>query len=122
MAGVAGERGGIYISHMRSEGNKLLEAIDELIDISREGHLPAEIAKLRGVWPEDAAIDLVIEDGSRIETIYFLMSEDNVRKQIRLPWVSFGSDASAPAAEGVFLRSSVHPRTYGNFARLLGRY
>jgi N-acyl-D-amino-acid deacylase len=238
---VVGQRGGIYISHLRSEGNKLVEAVDELISISRDAGLPAEIyhlkaagsanwpkmdeaiahveaaraqglritadmytytagatgldaamppwvqaggyeqwrvrlqdpatrakviaemrtpsnawenlmllagspervvtvgfkseklkpltgktlaqiAALRGVSPEDAAIDLVIEDGSRIETIYFLMSEDNVRKQIRLPWISFGSDATAPAAEGVFLRSSAHPRTYGNFARLLGRY
>jgi N-acyl-D-amino-acid deacylase len=238
---VAGQQGGIYISHMRSEGNKLVESVDELISIAREAGLPAEIyhlkaagaanwpkmdeaiahveaaraqglritadmytytagatgldaamppwvqaggyeqwrarlqdpatrarviaemrtpsstwenllllagspdrvvtvgfkseknkpltgktlaeiAAMRGVSPEDAAIDLVIEDGSRIETIYFLMSEDNVRKQIRLPWVSFGSDAAAPAAEGVFLRNSAHPRTYGNFARLLGRY
>jgi N-acyl-D-amino-acid deacylase len=241
LAKVVGQRGGIYISHMRSEGNKLVEAVDELISISRNGGLPAEIyhlkaagsanwpkmdeaiahveagraqglritadmytytagatgldaamppwvqaggyeqwrarlqdpatrarviaemrtpsntwenlmllagspdrvvtvgfkseklkpltgktlaqiAALRGVSPEDAAIDLVIEDGSRIETIYFLMSEDNVRKQIKLPWVSFGSDATAPAAEGVFLQTSSHPRTYGNFARLLGRY
>ncbi|MBV9494746.1 MAG: D-aminoacylase, partial [Acidobacteria bacterium] len=241
LAKVAGEHGGMYISHMRSEGNQLVEAVDELITISRDGKLPAEIyhlkaagssnwpkmdeaiahieaarkeglkitadmynytagatgldaamppwvqaggyeqwrarlqdpatrakviaemrtksdswenlmllagspdrvklvsfkseklkpltgktlaeiATMRGVSPEDAAIDLVIEDGSRIETIYFLMSEDNVRKQIKLPYVSFGSDAAAPAAEGVFLRSSAHPRTYGNFARLLGKY
>lgn len=67
-------------------------------------------------------MDLVVEDGSRVGTVYFLMSEDNVRRQIAIPWVSFGSDAGAPAAEGVFLRSSTHPRTYGNFARLLGRY
>ena len=233
--------GGIYISHMRSEGNRLLEAVDELIAIARQAHVPAEIyhlkaagepnwpkmdevirrveaarasglritadmytygagatgldaamppwvqeggyeawrnrlqdpatrarvllemrdpnvpwenlmrltgspervllvgfkserlkpltgktladvARMRGVSPEDAAIDLVIEDGSRVETIYFLMSDDNIRKQIRQPWVSFGSDADAPAAEGVFLRSSRHPRSYGNFANLLGRY
>jgi N-acyl-D-amino-acid deacylase len=86
------------------------------------GKTLAEVARMRGVSPEDAAIDLVIEDGSRVETIYFLMSDDNIRKQIRQPWVSFGSDADAPAAEGVFLRSSRHPRTYGNFANLLGRY
>jgi len=233
--------GGIYISHMRSEGNRLLEGVDELIAIARQAHVPAEIyhlkaagepnwpkmdevirrveaarasglritadmytygagatgldaamppwvqeggyeawrnrlqdpatrarvllemrdpnvpwenlmrltgspervllvgfkserlkpltgktlaevARMRGVSPEDAAIDLVIEDGSRVETIYFLMSDDNIRKQIRQPWVSFGSDADAPAAEGVFLRSSRHPRSYGNFANLLGRY
>lgn len=233
--------GGMYISHMRSEGNTLVEAVDELIAIAREAHVPAEIyhlkaagranwpkmetviarmnaaraqglritadmytytagatgldaamppwvqaggydewrkrlqdpatrakviaemrtptdkwenlmqlaggaenvllvgfksdrlkpltgktladvAKMRGESPEDAAIDLVIEDGSRIETIYFLMSEENIRKQIAQPWVSFGSDADAPAPEGVFLKSSRHPRTYGNFANLLGKY
>ena len=86
------------------------------------GKTRQEIARARGVSPEDAAIDLVIEDGSRVETIYFLMSDDNVRKQIALPWMSFGSDAAAPAPEGVFLKSSPHPRAYGNFANLLGRY
>ncbi|HEX3580337.1 MAG TPA: amidohydrolase family protein, partial [Thermoanaerobaculia bacterium] len=238
---VAGERGGIYISHMRSEGDHLLEAVDELITISRDARLPAEIyhlkaagvknwpkmdeviarvnaarangqritadmytytagatgldaamptwvqaggyemwrkrlmdpatrakvveemrnpspdwesllrlagsadrvllvgfkndklkpltgktldavAKMRNESPEDAAIDLVIEDGSRVSTIYFLMSEDNVKKQIAQPWVSFGSDAEASAPEGVFLKSSTHPRAYGNFAKLLGQY
>jgi N-acyl-D-amino-acid deacylase len=241
LARVAGEHGGIYISHMRSEGNRLVEAVDELITISREAHLPAEIyhlkaagrqnwpkmeeviahvnaaraaglqisadmytytagmtgldasmptwvqaggyeawrkrlqdpatrqkviaemrapsdswenllllsggadrvllvgfksdalkpltgktlaevAKMRGVSPEDAAIDLVIEDGTRVSTIYFLMSDDNLRKQIALPYVSFGSDADSSAPEGVFLKSSNHPRAYGNFANLLGRY
>jgi N-acyl-D-amino-acid deacylase len=237
---VASEFGGMYISHVRSEGNRLVEAVDELITISREAHLPAEIyhlkaageanwpkmdeviarvnraraqglaisadmytytagatgldaamppwvqaggyeawrkrlmdpairerviremrapagwenlmrlagspdrmlftgfksdklkpltgktlaevAQMRGTSPEDTVIDLVIEDGSRVETVYFLISEDNIRKQIRQPWVTFGSDASAPANEGVFLKSSVHPRTYGNFANLLGKY
>ncbi|MFL6234544.1 MAG: amidohydrolase family protein [Thermoanaerobaculia bacterium] len=236
----AARYGGMYISHMRSEGNRLLEAMDELIDISRRAKLPAEIyhlkaagqqnwgkldaaikkvedarasglritadmynytagatgldasmppwvqeggleawiarlkdpairervkkemdtptdawenfftaagpdrillaafkneklkpltgktlaeiAKLRGKSPEETAMDLVIEDDSRIGTIYFLMSEDNVKKEIALPWVSFGSDAEAPSAEGVFLKSSAHPRTYGNVARLLGKY
>jgi N-acyl-D-amino-acid deacylase len=241
LAKVAGEHGGIYISHMRSEGNRLVEAVDELITISREAHLPAEIyhlkaagrqnwpkmyeviahvnaaraaglqisadmytytagmtgldasmptwvqaggfeawrkrlqdpatrqkviaemrapsdtwenllllsggadrvllvgfksdalkpltgktlaevATMRGVSPEDAAIDLVIEDGTRVSTIYFLMSDDNLRKQIALPYVSFGSDADSSAPEGVFLKSSNHPRAYGNFANLLGRY
>jgi N-acyl-D-amino-acid deacylase len=238
---VAGERGGMYISHMRSEGDHLLEAVDELIAISRDAKLPAEIyhlkaagvknwpkmdeviarvnaarangqritadmytytagatgldasmptwvqaggyemwrkrlmdpatrarvvqemrdpspdwesllrlagspdhvllvgfkneqlkpltgktlaevAKMRNESPEDAAIDLVIEDGSRVSTIYFLMSEDNVKKQIAQPWVSFGSDAEASAPEGVFLKSSTHPRAYGNFAKLVGQY
>jgi N-acyl-D-amino-acid deacylase len=236
----AGKSGGMYISHMRSEGNRLLEAIDELIDIGRRAHVPAEIyhlkaagrqnwgkldaaiqkieaarasgvrvtadmytytagatgldaamppwvqegglkawqermkdpatrarlqkemttptddwenllmsagaenvllvafkndalkpltgktlaevAKMRGKTPEETAMDLVIEDDSRVGTIYFLMSEDNVRRQIALPWLSFGSDAGAPSAEGVFLKSNDHPRAYGNVARLLGRY
>ena len=82
----------------------------------------SEVAKMRGTSPEDTAIDLVIEDGTRVDTVYFLMSEDNVRKQIKLPYMSFGSDAEASAPEGVFLKSSTHPRAYGNFARLLGRY
>jgi len=241
LARAAAPYGGIYISHMRSEGNRLIEAVDELMRISREGGVPAEIyhlkaagqpnwskmgeviarinaarasgaritadmytytagatgldasmptwvqaggydewrkrlmdpatrarvisemrtpgndwenllllagspdrvllvgfkseklkpltgktlaevARMRGLPPEDAAIDLVIEDGSRIETIYFLMSEENVKKQIAQPWVTFGSDAAALAAEGVFLKSHTHPRAYGNFARLLGMY
>jgi N-acyl-D-amino-acid deacylase len=82
----------------------------------------AEVARMRGRSPEETAMDLVIEDGSRVGTVYFLMSEDNVRKQIRLPWVSFCSDAESTAPEGVFLKSSAHPRAYGNFAKLLGRY
>jgi len=86
------------------------------------GKTLAEVAKMRNVSAEDAAIDLVIEDGSRVEAVYFLMSEDNLRLQIRQPWMSFGSDAGASAPEGVFLKSSTHPREYGNFANLLGRY
>jgi N-acyl-D-amino-acid deacylase len=82
----------------------------------------SEVAKMRGKSPEETAIDLVIEDGTRVETVYFLMSEDNVRKQIKLPYMSFGSDAESSAPEGVFLQSSTHPRAYGNVARLLGRY
>jgi N-acyl-D-amino-acid deacylase len=86
------------------------------------GKTLAEVAKLRGKSPEDTAMDLVIEDGSRVGTVYFLMSEANVRKQIRLPWVSFCSDSPSLAPEGVFLKSNPHPRAYGSFARLLGRY
>ncbi|HXU30472.1 MAG TPA: D-aminoacylase [Thermoanaerobaculia bacterium] len=240
LAEVAGSYGGRYISHMRSEGNRLLEAVDELMEISRRGKLPAEIyhlkaagknnwpkmdelirkveaaqkagldisadmytytagatgldasmppwvqeggyeawkkrlqdpeirarvlkemttptdawenlflgagpdgillagfkndalkpltgktlaavAKERGKSPEETAMDLVIEDGSRVGTIYFLMSEENVKKEVALPWVAFGSDAGAPSAEGVFLKSNDHPRAYGNVARLLGHY
>jgi len=238
---VAAEYNGMYISHMRSEGNTFLEALDELIQISREARIPAEIyhlkaagksnwqkldaaikkvetarkrglritadmytytagatgldaamppwvqeggykawaerlkdptirervrkemitptdkweslylmagspeqvlligfkndalkpltgktlgevARLRGKSPEETAMDLVVEDGSRVSTIYFLMSEDNVRKQIALPWVSFGSDEASLAPEGAFLKSNPHPRAYGNVARLLGHY
>ncbi len=240
LARVAGEHGGIYISHMRSEGNRLLEAVDELITIAREAKVPAEIyhlkaagkdnwtkldevirkveaaraagleisadmytytagstgldaamppwvqegghaawtnrlkdpktrqrvlremttrttewenlylaagaegtllvgfkndalkpltgktlaevAKSRGKSPEDTAIDLVIEDGSRVQVVYFLMSEENVRRQMALPWMSFSSDAGSMAPEGVFLKSSTHPRAYGSFARVIGRY
>ena len=67
-------------------------------------------------------MDLVVEDGSRVQVVYFLMSEDNVKRQIQLPWVSFGSDAASMAPEGVFVKTSTHPRAYGNFARLLGKY
>ena len=86
------------------------------------GKTLAEVATLREKSPEETAIDLVIQDSSRVGTVYFLMNEENVKKQIKLPWVSFGSDAGAPASEGVFLKSSTHPRAYGNFARLLGKY
>jgi len=241
LARVAAEHGGLYITHMRSEGNRLLEAIDETIAIGREAGLPVEIyhlkaagqrnwgkleealarieqarrsglrvttdmypytaaatgldasmppwvqeggqkaweqrmkdpavrqrvmremttpggswenfflaagtpenillvgfksealkpltgktlaqvAALRGKSPEETAIDLVIEDGSRISTVYFLMSEDNVRKQLALPYMSICSDVESVAAEGVFLKSSIHPRAYGSFARVLGLY
>jgi len=86
------------------------------------GKTLAEVATGRGQDPLDTVIDLVIEDGSRVGTVYFLMSEENLKKQIRQPWVMFGSDADAPAAEGKELESAVHPRTYGNVARLLGKY
>jgi N-acyl-D-amino-acid deacylase len=86
------------------------------------GKTLAEVAKLRGVSPEDAAIDLVIEDGSRVGVAYFLMSEDNIRRQVALPWVSFGSDEQGDAPEGVFLLSAAHPRAYGNFARVFAQY
>ena len=89
---------------------------------SLTGKTLADIAKLRGKSAEETAMDLVIEDGSRVSTVYFLMSEENVRKEIALPWVSFGSDAESLAPEGVFLKSNPHPRAYGNFARLLGKY
>jgi len=237
---IAAEYGGMYISHMRSEGNRLLEAVDELIRIAREADIRAEIfhlkaaglsnwpkmnevirkveaaraeglhitadmytytagstgldaamppwvqeggfdawsrrlqdpairrrvaremrtptdewenlylaagadqtllvgfkadalkpligktlarvAQERGKTPEETAMDLVVEDGTRVSVVYFLMSEENVRRQITLPWVGFGSDAASMAPEDPFLKSSTHPRAYGNFARLLGKY
>jgi N-acyl-D-amino-acid deacylase len=237
----AGKCGGMYISHMRSEGNKLLEAIDELIAISRESGTPAEIyhfkqggeqnwakldaaiakvdaaragglritanmytypagatgldaamptwvqsggleewikrlkdpatrervtkemrtpsndwenllllagspdrvlliafknpklkpltgktlaevAKMRGKSPEETAMDLVIEDDSRVGTVYFLMSEDNIKREAALPWMGLGSDEASEVPEGVFLKASSHPRAYGNVARFLGKY
>jgi N-acyl-D-amino-acid deacylase len=86
------------------------------------GKTLAEVARMRGTSPPDTAMDLVIEDGSRVQVVYFLMSEEDVRRLIALPWIAFGSDAASMAAEGVFLRTSTHPRAYGNVARLLGRY
>ncbi|MDQ7054870.1 MAG: D-aminoacylase [candidate division KSB1 bacterium] len=86
------------------------------------GKTLAEVAKMRGKSPEETAIDLVIQDDSRVEAVYFIMSEDNVRRKIQTPWVSFCSDAGSLAPEGVFLKFNPHPRAYGNFARLLGRY
>ena len=237
---VAAEYGGMYISHMRSESNQLLEALDELITIAEKANIPAEIyhlkaggiknhykmdlvikkvseARARGLnitadmytyiagatglnahmppwvqeggydkWVErlenptirskvkiemttdtddwenlgylagpdgvlfagfknpdlrkyigmtlnevaaetgkhyaDVAMDFVIQDGSRVDVVYFLMSEENVKKQIKLPYMSFGSDAGSIAPEGDFLKNNPHPRAYGNFARLLGKY
>ena len=238
---VAADYGGMYISHMRSEGNKLLESLDELLTIANEAGIPAEIyhlkqsgkknwgkldrviqkidsarakglkittdmytytagatgldasmppwvqeggleqwierlkdpqirkrvikemktdtdewenlmraaespdklilvgfkndslkyltgktltevAKIKGKSPEETAIDLVIQDGSRVGTVYFLMDEENIKRQIQLPYMSFGSDAGSLATEGVFLKNSTHPRAFGNFARLLGKY
>jgi N-acyl-D-amino-acid deacylase len=86
------------------------------------GKTLAEIAKLRGKSPEETAMDLVIQDGSRVGTVYFLMSEDNIQKQITQGWVAFGSDEGSYAPEGVFLKSNPHPRAYGTFARLIGKY
>jgi N-acyl-D-amino-acid deacylase len=86
------------------------------------GKTLAEVAASRGKSPEETAMDLVIEDGSRVGSVYFLMSEENVKKQIALSWVAFDSDAESAAPEGVFLKSNPHPRAYGNFARLLGKY
>ncbi|MEY4377157.1 MAG: hypothetical protein RJB26_1707 [Pseudomonadota bacterium] len=86
------------------------------------GKTLAEVAKLRGTTPAETAMQLVVEDGTRVGVAYFLMSEDNLRRQVALPWLSFGSDAGAPAPEGVFLQYAEHPRAYGNFTRVLAKY
>ncbi|MBA7641846.1 hypothetical protein ES703_49531 [subsurface metagenome] len=86
------------------------------------GKTLGQVAKMRGKSPTETIIDLVIEDDSRVGTVYFLMSEENVKRQIKLPWVSFCSDAGSLAPEGVFIKSNPHPRAYGSFARLLGKY
>ena len=86
------------------------------------GRTLADVAESRGTSIEDTAMDLVIQDDSRVGAVYFMMDEDNVRRQIAIPWVSFGSDAGSLAPEEPFTLSSTHPRAYGNFARLLGRY
>jgi N-acyl-D-amino-acid deacylase len=99
-----------------------------LVDAASDGLKPlldksiAEIARLRGTDPESTILDLIVEDHTRLGAVFSLMSEQNVRREVVLPWVSFGSDAASMAADGVFLKSSAHPRAYGNFARLLGRY
>src|ERR1700726_4308232 len=82
----------------------------------------AEVAKMRRKDPVETIMELIAEDESRIDTIYFLMSEENIKKEIKKPWISFGSDEASQAPEGVFLKSNPHPRAYGNFARVLGKY
>src|SRR5438105_8772200 len=86
------------------------------------GKTLAEIAKMRGKGPIDTAMDLIAEDESRIGTIYFMISEENIKKELAKPWIAFGSDEASQAPEGVFLKSNPHPRAYGNFARVLGKY
>lgn len=86
------------------------------------GKTLAEVSQIHGKSPEETAMDLVIADSTRVGTVYFMMSENNIKKQIALPYVSFGSDAGSPTAAGIFLKSSNHPRAYGNFARLLAKY
>ena len=93
---------------------------DSLIKYS--GKTLEEVAKIRNTSPEDCAIDLIIQDSSRVDVAYFLMSEENVKKQIVLPWVSFGSDAESASTDSIFMKQSTHPRAYGNFARVIGHY
>ncbi|KAA3618062.1 MAG: D-aminoacylase [Calditrichaeota bacterium] len=101
----------IFLSSLRSDSLKYLT-----------GKSVAEVAKMRGTSAAETVIDLILQDDSRVEAIFFLMSEDNIKKQMQLPWVSFCSDAGSMAPEGIFLKSSPHPRAYGNFVRLLGKY
>jgi N-acyl-D-amino-acid deacylase len=107
----AGGAAGVLILGVRKEENR-----------GCQGRTLAEIAGAEGKDPIDALMDLVSRDRSRVDTAYFSISEDNVRRQIALPWMSFGSDSPSTAAEGAFLKRSTHPRAYGTFARLLGRY
>jgi N-acyl-D-amino-acid deacylase len=86
------------------------------------GKTLAVVAKLRAKGPEETAMDLIVQDSSRVEAIYFVMDENNVRKQVQLPWVSFCSDEGSYAPEGVFMKRNLHPRAYGNFARILAKY
>ena len=86
------------------------------------GKTLAQVAAARGTSPAETALDLVVEDGTRVGAAYFTMSEENLRRELALPWVSFCSDSDAPSAEGRFLQWSSHPRAYGSFARLLGKY
>jgi len=87
-----------------------------------QGKSIAEIAAIRGTSPEETIMDLILDDGSNVSAVFFSMSEDNLRKEIAIPWMSFGSDGKSMTPEGVFLKSATHPRAYGNFARLLGKY
>lgn len=86
------------------------------------GKTLAQVAAIRGKSPEETALDLIVQDSSRVDVAYFLMSEDNVKKQVALPWISFGSDEGTYAPEGIFLKIHPHPRAYGTFARVIGKY
>lgn len=108
---IAGDPDRILILGVRKEENRKYQA-----------KTLAQVAEMDGTDPIEALMSLIRRDRSRISTAYFMMSEENVRKQIALPWVSFGSDASSISAEGSFLNQSTHPRAYGTFARLLGKY
>jgi N-acyl-D-amino-acid deacylase len=103
--------GGILVSDVEKE--RLKRYIGKTIE---------EISESRGTEPRDTVIDLVRESGNTMNAVFFLMSEDNVKEQMKLPWMSFGSDAAAQAPEGKALEQGAHPRTYGNFARVLGHY
>jgi N-acyl-D-amino-acid deacylase len=103
------------------QGARLLQFKSEALK-PLTGKTVAEVAKMWGESPEDTVIDLVIKDGSRIGVAYTIISEENIRKEIALPWMSFDSDEAATAPEGVFLKSAQHPRAYGTFAKVLAKY
>ncbi len=105
-----------------SPENVLLLGFDNPALKPLTGKTLAEVARMRGTSPEDTMIDLVIEDGSRVDTAYFTMSEDNLKRNLAWDWTMLGSDAASMAPEGKFLLRSTHPRAYGTFARFLGRY
>jgi len=107
----AGGPGGVLLVSFKNDALKPLT-----------GKTLADVARMRGTSPEETAMDLVVEDESRVGACYFIASEDNLRREVAIEWMSFGSDEAAPAPEGVFLRSNPHPRAYGTFARLLGHY
>ena len=107
---------------LKAEVEKKLQEFKNDILKPYSGKTLTEVAALRGQDPLEAALDLIIEDDSRVGTVYFIMSEENIAKKIAQPWVSFCSDSESMRPEGVFLKSNPHPRAYGNFARLLGRY
>ena len=108
---LAGSLDNILLVNFKSEALKPLT-----------GKTLAEVVEMRGTSPENTIMDLIIEDGSRVGSVYFTQSEDIVRRAVALPWVSFNSDAASLAPEGVFLKSNPHPRAYGSFARVLGKY
>lgn len=108
---LAGSPDGVLLSSFKNEALKRYT-----------GATLAAVARERGTGPEETVLDLIVEDDSRVGATYFLMSEENVRRQVALPWMSFASDSASLAPEGVFLRSAPHPRAYGTFARVLGRY
>ncbi len=105
-----------------AEGTLLVGFQNEDLRQRYTGRTLAEVAAERGTDVADTAMDLVVEDGTRVQVVYFLMSEENIEKQLALPWVSFGSDAGSMATNEPFTLRSTHPRAYGNFSRLLGRY
>jgi N-acyl-D-amino-acid deacylase len=125
IAGEIREPGKGWENLYRASGSPENILVDEFNDEKLKplaGKTLAEIARLRKKDPVETLLDLVVEDQGRTGAVYFLISEDNIEKQLRLPWVSFGSDAGSMAPEGVFLKSSTHPRAYGTFARFLGKY